>query len=61
MTRRLRKTTLEDIARHAGVGMATVDRVLNERGGVSQQTTRRVLEAAKTAAKAAWSGGGQEL
>ncbi len=48
MTRRLRKTTLEDIARHAGVGMATVDRVLNERGGVSQQTTRRVLEAAKT-------------
>ena len=48
MTRRLRKTTLEDIARHAGVGMATVDRVLNERGGVSQKTTLRVLDAAKT-------------
>ncbi len=35
MTRRRRNNRLEDIAIHAGVGIASVDRVLNERGGVS--------------------------
>ena len=29
------KALLQDIAKHASVGLATVDRVLNERGGVS--------------------------
>lgn len=44
---RPRKARLEDIATHAGVGLATVDRVLNERGGVSEKTTARVLESAR--------------
>ncbi|GAB0114064.1 LacI family DNA-binding transcriptional regulator [Acidisoma sp. C75] len=38
---------LVDVARRAGVGIATVDRVVNERGGVSAETERRVLEAAR--------------
>ncbi|WP_190275470.1 LacI family DNA-binding transcriptional regulator [Candidatus Puniceispirillum marinum] len=38
----------EDIARHAGVGTATVDRVLNERGGVSVKTMKKVLYSART-------------
>ncbi|MBN0941292.1 helix-turn-helix domain-containing protein, partial [Pseudomonas aeruginosa] len=37
------------LARQIGVGVATVDRVLNERGGVSPQTTRKVLQAAREA------------
>ena len=36
-----------DIAKKAGVGIATVDRVLNERGSVSERTTKIVLEAAR--------------
>lgn len=39
-----RKTTLEDIARAAGVSLATVDRVVNRRGGVSARAEARVLE-----------------
>jgi LacI family transcriptional regulator len=38
---------LEDVARRAGVGIATVDRVLNERGSVSAKTERRVIEVAR--------------
>src|SRR5690242_21379577 len=38
---------LQDVARLAGVGVATVDRVLNERGNVSPATARRVIEAAR--------------
>ena len=41
------RPTLNDIAVRAGVSLATVDRVLNERGGVSDETTRRVLIAAR--------------
>lgn len=48
MARNSRKNRLEDIARHAGVGVATVDRVLNERGGVSEKTTARVLASAQS-------------
>ncbi|MGC6519793.1 MAG: LacI family DNA-binding transcriptional regulator [Candidatus Puniceispirillaceae bacterium] len=47
MTSPPRKARLEDIAKHAGVGLATVDRVLNERGGVSERTTARVLDSAR--------------
>lgn len=45
----MKKVTLEALAKIAGVGAATVDRVLNERGGVSPQTSRKVLEAARQA------------
>ncbi len=40
------RSTLDDIARHAGVSKATVDRVLNERTGVRAQTREAVLEVA---------------
>jgi len=37
--------TIPDIARHAGVGTATVDRVMNGRPGVNAETTKKVLQA----------------
>lgn len=42
---RWRGPTIPDIARAAGVGTATVDRVLNERGRVREATRRKVLDA----------------
>lgn len=36
---------IADVAAHAGVGIATVSRVLNERGNVAMATRERVLEA----------------
>ena len=39
------RTTLEDVARQAGVSLATVDRVLNRRPGVHAQTAERVQAA----------------
>jgi LacI family transcriptional regulator len=44
--RRLR-ATLHDVAREAGVGVATVDRVLNKRPGVHARTIHRVEEAVR--------------
>lgn len=44
---RVGKARLADIAREAGVGTATVERVLNERGGVAADTARKVILAAK--------------
>lgn len=41
------KPTFADIARAAGVGTATVERVLNGRGGVRPATVERVLAAAR--------------
>ncbi len=41
-----RRVTMTDIAREAGVGIATVDRVLNGRAAVRRTTAERVLEAA---------------
>lgn len=41
------KPRIRDLAREAGVGTATVERVLNARGNVSGPTTRRVLLAAR--------------
>jgi len=45
----MKSISLEELAKQIGVGVATVDRVLNERGGVSPETTRRVLQAAREA------------
>jgi LacI family transcriptional regulator len=42
-----RKSTIADVAGAAGVSVATVDRVLNGRGGVSPERERRVLETAR--------------
>ena len=39
------RSTLRDVAREAGVGLATVDRVLNRRPGVHEHTQRRVADA----------------
>jgi len=41
----LGKTTLQDVAREAGVSLATVDRVLNGRAGVHARTVQRVQSA----------------
>jgi LacI family transcriptional regulator len=45
--KRSSKVTLTDVAMRARVGPATVDRVINERGNVSEATQRRVVEAAR--------------
>lgn len=41
------RARLAQVAQLAGVGIATVDRVLNERGSVSPDTTRKVIDAAR--------------
>ncbi len=41
------RATIPDIARAAQVSAATVDRVLNERGGVKPALRQRVLSAAQ--------------
>lgn len=41
-----RRPTMADLAREAGVGVATVDRVLNGRTKVREETVRKVAEAA---------------
>lgn len=45
--RNIAKITFSDIARLAGVGTATVERVLNGRGGVSEGTAQKVVSAAR--------------
>jgi LacI family transcriptional regulator len=47
MTIRYASTTLADVAREAGVSMATVDRVINGRQGVRLRTRERVLGVAE--------------
>ena len=42
-----RRPTLKDLAKAAGVGVATVDRVLNERPNVREATIECVLAAAE--------------
>ena len=41
-----KRVTLQDVAALAGVGVATVDRVINGRARVSEKTAKRVLDAA---------------
>ncbi|WP_424176565.1 MAG: LacI family DNA-binding transcriptional regulator [Rhodobacterales bacterium] len=41
------RPTIKDLAQAAGVGVATVDRALNSRSNVRQETLDRVLEAAE--------------
>lgn len=41
------RTTLNDIAKAAGVSISTVDRVINSRGGVSAKSEAKVLEWAR--------------
>lgn len=43
----MRKPTYSEIAAHAGVGTATVERVLNGRGNVRATTVKRVLDSAR--------------
>jgi LacI family transcriptional regulator len=43
----IRKPRIRDLAKEAGVGTATVERVLNARGNVSSHTMQRVLLAAR--------------
>lgn len=38
-------TTIKDVAKHAGVGIGTVSRVINNEKSVGDQTRRKVLEA----------------
>lgn len=42
-----KRPTISDVARLAGVGTATVDRVLNERGNVSESVRKAVIDAAR--------------
>lgn len=42
-----RNTTLKDIATQAGVSLMTVSKVLNGKGGISRETSQRVLEIAR--------------
>ncbi|MCA1440350.1 LacI family DNA-binding transcriptional regulator [Ensifer sp. IC4062] len=44
----MNKPNYRDIARHAGVGTATVERVLNGRGGVRPELVEKVVVAART-------------
>lgn len=39
-----KKTTLEELAKAAGVSITTVDRVVNQRGGVSAKSEKKVLK-----------------
>ena len=43
-----KRPTIDDLARVAGVSVATVDRVMNERHPVREETAHRVLAAAET-------------
>lgn len=42
------RITLADVAQFAGVGSATMDRVINERGNVSDEVRQQVLQTARS-------------
>lgn len=39
-----KKVTIEDVAKQAGVGIATVSRALNNSGGISEKTKARIMQ-----------------
>lgn len=41
-------TTIKDVAKHAGVGIGTVSRVINNEKAVGEQTRQKVMESMKT-------------
>lgn len=41
-------TTIKDVAKHAGVGIGTVSRVINNEKAVGEQTRKKVIESMKT-------------
>ncbi len=43
----MRKLTIKDVAKHAGVSTATISRVLNGSGYVSEDVRRQVLASVK--------------
>jgi len=47
LARRKRSARFAEIASAAGVSLSTVDRVLNERGSVSEKARRLVVDAAR--------------
>ncbi|MGB9858062.1 MAG: LacI family DNA-binding transcriptional regulator, partial [Dictyoglomaceae bacterium] len=47
MIRENNHITIRDVAKLAGVGIATASRALNNRGNVNPDTRRKVLEAAQ--------------
>ncbi|MBB6454580.1 LacI family transcriptional regulator [Salirhabdus euzebyi] len=44
----MKNITIKDVAKHAGVSIGTVSKVLNEKGYVGKETRKRVSEAIKT-------------
>ena len=40
-------TTIKDVAKHAGVGIGTVSRVINNEKAVGEQTRKKVMESMK--------------
>lgn len=42
-----KRVTLKDVAKEAGVSAMAVSKVLNDKGGISKETTKRILEVVK--------------
>lgn len=42
-----RKVTVKDLARICGVSIGTIDRAINDRGGINPGTKKKILEAAR--------------
>lgn len=43
----IKRVTLKDVAKEAGVSAMAVSKVLNDKGGISRETAERILEAVK--------------
>lgn len=42
-----KKVTVKDLARICGVSIGTIDRAINDRGGINPETKKKILEAAR--------------